>query len=290
MRAGYDTGIRPGPPPFTHNPTNVHSFNSYEDGVLELRRQFMTHPIEPLCEVEVFTGHIFNRHSGTQSPKQRELSTKLREHFDVLARWIVQDQIRNKDAINRARKKAAADAKTEAAHNVEGYSDDDSSDPDDGGSRLDTDADTDTEPVTTPSAVGDKSRPGAPSKFSARCEKQDPDAISIASLASGTLPEASSPLLPPERIEALRTSVACLRVALGPASTSLSASGEKDDDDGRSGDGRRGRVESFRVLAAAAALRDLDAARAEAENRAARGRRWGEGGGRMGGMGRGVVG
>lgn len=41
----------------------------------------------PISEIEVFTGCIFNK-SGTQTRRQRDKSTRLKDEFDRIAKWV----------------------------------------------------------------------------------------------------------------------------------------------------------------------------------------------------------
>lgn len=167
-------------------------------------------------------------------------------------------------------------------------SDSDSTDPDDDGALLFS-ADTDT--LSAPLEHHPRRGTGA----GAVPAHQPPDAAAddVGGLrdALGALrldarddaADTPAALLAPERVEALRTAVACLRAGLAPA---------EDEDDGDSFEGRAGNmVESFKVIAAAVVLRELDAAAEEAESRKARERlRMGFGsvlGGGAGGLGRG---
>ena len=53
---------------------------------------YSEHPIHPITELEVFTGHIING-TGVATRRQRDRSTKLRDEFDRISSWIT-DQMR----------------------------------------------------------------------------------------------------------------------------------------------------------------------------------------------------
>jgi hypothetical protein len=50
--------------------------------------EYSDHPLRPLSEVEVFVGNILGR-TGAQSKRQRELSTSLKEKFDLDSAFFV---------------------------------------------------------------------------------------------------------------------------------------------------------------------------------------------------------
>jgi hypothetical protein len=49
---------------------------------------FSEHPIYPISEIEVFTGHILNK-TGVQTHRQRQRSIKLKDEFERIATWIM---------------------------------------------------------------------------------------------------------------------------------------------------------------------------------------------------------
>jgi hypothetical protein len=54
---------------------------------------FSEHPTQPLAELEVFVGFIINR-TGIQTHRQRDKSIKLKDEFERITAWIV-NQMRN---------------------------------------------------------------------------------------------------------------------------------------------------------------------------------------------------
>ncbi|PHH50770.1 putative RNA-dependent RNA polymerase 2 [Ceratocystis fimbriata CBS 114723] len=69
--------------------------NIYEEGMRDIMRSFAPNYMNPLSEVEVFCGFIFNR-DGTQSRRLRDASVKIRPQVDDLFDFIVK-RMRCKD-------------------------------------------------------------------------------------------------------------------------------------------------------------------------------------------------
>ncbi|KAF3766441.1 RdRP-domain-containing protein [Cryphonectria parasitica EP155] len=59
----------------------------YEDAVSNAMNQYSEHPINPITELEVFTGNIHNK-SGIQTHRQRDQSIKLKDEFGRICDWI----------------------------------------------------------------------------------------------------------------------------------------------------------------------------------------------------------
>lgn len=59
--------------------------------------QWADHPSQPLSELEVFTGFIFNK-TGRQTNRQRDRSMKLKDEYDRVATWITK-QLRSPTAV-----------------------------------------------------------------------------------------------------------------------------------------------------------------------------------------------
>ncbi|KAI9369211.1 RNA dependent RNA polymerase-domain-containing protein [Aspergillus egyptiacus] len=62
--------------------------SAYEDAIYTAMVNFSEHPIHPISELEVFTGHILNK-AGVQTHRQRERSIKLKDEFERIASWIL---------------------------------------------------------------------------------------------------------------------------------------------------------------------------------------------------------
>ncbi|EMR71798.1 putative rna-dependent rna polymerase protein [Eutypa lata UCREL1] len=60
---------------------------AYDDAIWGATLTFSEHPSVPISEIEVFTGCIFNK-SGTQTRRQRDKSTRLKDEFDRIAKWV----------------------------------------------------------------------------------------------------------------------------------------------------------------------------------------------------------
>jgi hypothetical protein len=56
--------------------------------------EYSEHPLRPLTELEAFIGNILGR-TGAQTKHQRELSTSLKEQFDVDAAYFVNCIVRD---------------------------------------------------------------------------------------------------------------------------------------------------------------------------------------------------
>ncbi|RYP29813.1 hypothetical protein DL767_006554 [Monosporascus sp. MG133] len=59
---------------------------AYDDAIWGATVDFSEHVSLPISEVEVFTGCIFTK-SGTQTRRQRDKSTRLKDEFDRIAKW-----------------------------------------------------------------------------------------------------------------------------------------------------------------------------------------------------------
>ncbi|RYP58236.1 hypothetical protein DL771_011301 [Monosporascus sp. 5C6A] len=59
---------------------------AYDDAIREAAVGYSEHASVPISEVEVFTGCIFTK-SGTQTRRQRDKSTRLKDEFDRIAKW-----------------------------------------------------------------------------------------------------------------------------------------------------------------------------------------------------------
>ncbi|KAK7752663.1 hypothetical protein SLS62_005432 [Diatrype stigma] len=59
---------------------------AYDDAILSATLDFSEHSSLPISEIEVFTGCIFNK-NGSQTRRQRDKSTRLRDEFDQIAKW-----------------------------------------------------------------------------------------------------------------------------------------------------------------------------------------------------------
>lgn len=256
-----------------------------------MRRDFSTHPYHPLSELEVFTGYIFNPTTDAQTRQQRDRSAKLKEAFDGLTRWIVQGEIRGRTRA-RMQSKDASGAATVAASatktgpafrlksaggsdaHAEYDNDDDSSDSDSGSGALLSVA-TSIGGSVSGRAAGDGAGHGSNDRSTAakgvgnhRAETSSAalpkafDADSWSNVGSygyiskgnGTQGLAST-AVGPERVEALRTAIACFFIAL--------QDGFEDDSDDYYGGGsssqKRNKVESFKIVAASIALKELEA-------------------------------
>ncbi|CAM1510489.1 Fc.00g008240.m01.CDS01 [Cosmosporella sp. VM-42] len=62
--------------------------NLYESTISDNMWQFSDNPRSPISEVEVFCGFILNKR-GSQTRRQRDSSTKLKEEMDRIMAWIV---------------------------------------------------------------------------------------------------------------------------------------------------------------------------------------------------------
>ncbi|KKK14548.1 hypothetical protein AOCH_004250 [Aspergillus ochraceoroseus] len=61
----------------------------YEDAISATMNNFSEHPTNPISELEVFIGHILNK-TGVQTRRQRERSIKLKDEFDRIVTWILE--------------------------------------------------------------------------------------------------------------------------------------------------------------------------------------------------------
>ncbi|RYP64420.1 hypothetical protein DL770_009205 [Monosporascus sp. CRB-9-2] len=59
---------------------------AYEEAIWGATVDYSEHVSVPISEVEVFTGCIFSK-SGTQTRRQRDKSTRLKDEFDRIAKW-----------------------------------------------------------------------------------------------------------------------------------------------------------------------------------------------------------
>jgi len=66
------------------------TFASYEDSITGLRTDCADHPSQPLKELEVFVGFVMNK-SGIQTRRQRDSSVKLKDEFDRITGWTVNE-------------------------------------------------------------------------------------------------------------------------------------------------------------------------------------------------------
>ncbi|KAK3321315.1 RNA dependent RNA polymerase-domain-containing protein [Cercophora scortea] len=62
--------------------------HAYEDAILSVMVECSDHPHQPLRELEVFVGFIFNK-TGSQTSRQRDRSIKLKDEFERIAGWIM---------------------------------------------------------------------------------------------------------------------------------------------------------------------------------------------------------
>jgi len=78
---------------WTHREEEARRIQSaYEDAMRAAMTNFSEHPVQPLSELEVFTGHIVNK-TGVQTRRQRDQSHKLKDEFERISTWITK-QIR----------------------------------------------------------------------------------------------------------------------------------------------------------------------------------------------------
>ncbi|KAL2195585.1 RNA dependent RNA polymerase-domain-containing protein [Corynascus similis CBS 632.67] len=61
--------------------------HAYEDAIHGVMIDCAEQPNQPLTELEVFVGFIMNR-TGSQTPRQRDRSIKLKDEFERIASWI----------------------------------------------------------------------------------------------------------------------------------------------------------------------------------------------------------
>lgn len=64
--------------------------NRYEDAVHGLMIDCAEHPHRPLRELEVFIGFIVNK-TGVHSRRQRDKSIKLKDEYERITAWILQE-------------------------------------------------------------------------------------------------------------------------------------------------------------------------------------------------------
>ncbi|KAF2762064.1 RdRP-domain-containing protein [Pseudovirgaria hyperparasitica] len=60
--------------------------HAYEGGVATTTADYSEHASKTLTELEFFTGNIFNK-TGSQTPRQRDKSMKLKDEFDRITKW-----------------------------------------------------------------------------------------------------------------------------------------------------------------------------------------------------------
>jgi len=64
------------------------NFNTrYEDMIWSATIDFSDHASKAITELEVFTGSIFNK-TGIQTRRQRDTSTRLKDEFDRITKWV----------------------------------------------------------------------------------------------------------------------------------------------------------------------------------------------------------
>lgn len=103
----------------------------YEDAVYNLMLQWADHPSQPLAELEVFIGFIFNK-TGRQTNRQRDRSMKLKDEYDRIATWIMK-QLRSStlgEGDDLGSHKKAVELCSAALYDGVGY--------DEGGAKVDT--------------------------------------------------------------------------------------------------------------------------------------------------------
>lgn len=81
--------------------------SAYEDSVRSTMHSCSENPMQPITELEVFTGALISK-TGSQNTRQRDRSRKLRDEFERISSWIT-SQMRPRERVQQANGRGVLD-------------------------------------------------------------------------------------------------------------------------------------------------------------------------------------